>query len=173
MVKVFSGATGAMWVDTVDPGVSETHIQVGNFWLNSSTNILFMCKDATIGAQIWQEYPTATVTVAKGGTGATTLTDHGVLVGSGTSAIDALSVGSTGTVLTGVTGADPAFSATPSVTSVAIGTGALTITSGTGAPGSSQPKGSLYLRTDGGGVNDRMYVAIDAVGGWTAVVTLA
>jgi hypothetical protein len=48
-------------------------------------------------------------TASNGGTGATTLTDHGVLVGSGTSAIDALAVGSTGTLLAGSTGADPLF----------------------------------------------------------------
>ncbi len=51
--------------------------------------------------------------------------------------------------------------------------GAPTITSGSGAPGSSQPKGSLYLRTDGSGVNDRAYIATDAVGTWTAIVTVA
>lgn len=47
--------------------------------------------------------------VASGGTGATTLTDHGVLVGSGTAAITALTVGATGELLVGATGADPAF----------------------------------------------------------------
>jgi hypothetical protein len=40
-----------------------------------------------------------------------TYTDHGVLVGSGTAAIDALAVGTTGQVLIGATGADPAFGA--------------------------------------------------------------
>lgn len=49
------------------------------------------------------------IEASKGGTGAATLTDHGVLVGSGTAAIDALAVGGTGTLLVGVTGADPAF----------------------------------------------------------------
>lgn len=48
-------------------------------------------------------------TVAEGGTGAITLTDHGVLVGSGTAAVDALAVGGTGTLLVGAAGADPAF----------------------------------------------------------------
>jgi hypothetical protein len=52
-----------------------------------------------------------TAIVAGGGTGATTLTAHGVLVGEGTSAITALSVGTTGQVLIGSTGADPAFGA--------------------------------------------------------------
>lgn len=49
------------------------------------------------------------IEVAAGGTGTTALTDHGVLVGSGTSAVTALSVGSTGELLVGATGSDPAF----------------------------------------------------------------
>lgn len=52
-----------------------------------------------------------------------TYTAHGVLVGEGTSSIVALSVGATGTVLTGATGADPAFSATPAVTSITLSGG--------------------------------------------------
>ena len=53
-----------------------------------------------------------------------TYTDHGVLVGSGTSDITALSVGATGTLLAGATGADPAFTASPTITG--------TFTAGTG-----------------------------------------
>lgn len=49
------------------------------------------------------------VPVQDGGTGAATLTDHGVLVGSGTAAITPLSVGTNGQVLLGATGADPSF----------------------------------------------------------------
>jgi hypothetical protein len=49
--------------------------------------------------------------VARGGTGASTLTQYGVLIGNGTSAISALSVGITGQVLKGVSGAAPAFGA--------------------------------------------------------------
>jgi hypothetical protein len=44
---------------------------------------------------------------------------------------------------------------------------------GAGAPAHNAPKGSLYLRTDGSGVNDRAYIATDAVGTWTAIVTVA
>jgi len=47
--------------------------------------------------------------VSNGGTGRTTLTNHGVLVGAGTSAITQLAVGTNGQVLIGATGADPAF----------------------------------------------------------------
>ena len=52
---------------------------------------------------------TTDLAVTEGGTGASTLLDHGLLVGSGTAAVDALAVGSTGTILTGVTGADPTW----------------------------------------------------------------
>ena len=47
--------------------------------------------------------------VVEGGTGAQTLTAHGVLVGEGTSAVTPLSVGSNGQLLCGSSGADPAF----------------------------------------------------------------
>lgn len=52
-----------------------------------------------------------TLAVGNGGTGATTLTIHGVLLGQTTGAITATAAGATGTVLHGNTGADPTFSA--------------------------------------------------------------
>jgi hypothetical protein len=55
---------------------------------------------------------TAPVTVPQGGTGVATLTAHGVLLGEGTGNIVPTSVGATGTLLQGATGADPAFSLT-------------------------------------------------------------
>jgi len=53
----------------------------------------------------------STVQVPYGGTGATSLTDHGVLVGSGEGAITALTPGTDGQVLLGVSGDDPIFRA--------------------------------------------------------------
>lgn len=50
------------------------------------------------------------IEVSKGGTANVNLTDHGVLVGSGTGAITPIAVGATGTLLVGAVGADPAFS---------------------------------------------------------------
>lgn len=50
-----------------------------------------------------------TIVVAGGGTGATALTDHGVLVGSGGNPVTVLAVGLTGEALLGTTGADPVF----------------------------------------------------------------
>jgi len=69
--------------------------------------------------------------------GLTGLTNHAVLVGAGTSTITKLSVGATGTLLAGATGADPAFTGSPSVSgSLTAGTtitatlGAITATNG-------------------------------------------
>lgn len=50
---------------------------------------------------------TETRAVGVGGTGAATLTDHGVLVGSGTAAVTALAVGTNGQLLVGSSSADP------------------------------------------------------------------
>lgn len=44
----------------------------------------------------------------------------------------------------------------------------LTITAGEGEPSSSQPKGSLYLRSDGAALTGRLYVATDSAGTWTS-----
>ncbi len=62
---------------------------------------------------------TGTLVVSNGGTGRATLTNHGVLVGAGTTAITQLAVGTTGQVLTGVTGADPVWAA-PAASSISI-----------------------------------------------------
>lgn len=55
------------------------------------------------------------------------------------------------------------------------GTGGCQAMSGTGSPSGAvtAPKGSLFLRTDGSGVNDRAYINTDAGTTWTAIVTVA
>src|SRR4051812_13806506 len=53
MVKSLSTATGRVWINNVDPGVSETFIDDYNFWKNSSSDALFICDDSTMGAQVW------------------------------------------------------------------------------------------------------------------------
>lgn len=47
------------------------------------------------------------IEVSKGGTGSATLTDHGILVGSGTSAVTALAAATDGQLIIGSTGNDP------------------------------------------------------------------
>ena len=61
------------------------------------------------GASADPSYTTAVV--AGGGTGAVTFTSHGVLLGNTTSAITATAAGTTGQVLTGVTGSAPTWQA--------------------------------------------------------------
>lgn len=63
-----------------------------------------------------------TLVVGNGGTGLATLTAHALYAGNGSSAPNAISVGATGTLLAGATGADPAFTASPSITGNYIGT---------------------------------------------------
>ena len=54
-----------------------------------------------------------TLAVANGGSGATTFTDHGLLVGSGTGAFTALAAGTSGQFLiSGGSGADPSYTST-------------------------------------------------------------
>ncbi len=68
---------------------------------------------------------TLPVTVPLGGTGQTSLTAHGLLIGEGVSPVNALSPGPTGYVLTSQSGGDPSWSpaGAGSVTSVATGSG--------------------------------------------------
>ena len=80
---------------------------------------------------------TGTLPVDNGGTGAASLTDHGVLVGSGTSAVTPLTVGTNGQVLLGSTGADPVFA---------------TLTSSGGTVTFTPGAGSLNLEAAGGGI---------------------
>jgi len=75
--------------------------------------------------------------VGAGGVGAATLTDHGVLIGSGTGAVTALAVGTNGQLLTGSTGADPVF---------------YTVASASGTVSYTLGAGTLDMATEGGGL---------------------
>lgn len=79
----------------------------------SAADVRTMVKNLADSAANLTDLDATPLTVARGGSGAATLTDHGVLVGSGTGAITPLSVGATGSLLQGTSGSDPAFTATP------------------------------------------------------------
>jgi len=68
------------------------------------------------------------VTVANGGTGATTLTDHGILVGSGTSTVTPLGAATNGQLPIGSTGADPSLATLTEGSGITITNGAGSIT---------------------------------------------
>ncbi|KKK75353.1 hypothetical protein LCGC14_2874560, partial [marine sediment metagenome] len=72
----------------------------------------------------------AIVPVVDGGTGIGSLTDHGILLGSGTSAITPLGVASNGQIPIGSAGADPVLAAITGTTdhiSIANGAGSITV----------------------------------------------
>lgn len=83
---------------------------------------------------------TGTLPVGNGGTGATTLTSHGVLIGNGTSAVTTVSPGSSGNVLQ--SNGTSWVSVAPSVTSPAIN-------GGSGAPESVTAVGGVTLTSIG------------------------
>lgn len=79
-----------------------------------TANVGLVGPGATVGIPLVAQGAAAdpafgTAVVAGGGTGATSFTAHGVLVGEGTSAFAATAVGTTGVPLIGQTGADPVF----------------------------------------------------------------
>ena len=78
------------------------------------------------------------VKVVQGGTGASTLTDHGVLLGSGTDPITAMTALAAGELLVGVGSADPHALAAGATTTILVGGGAAdpvwTEATGSGAP---------------------------------------
>lgn len=96
---------------------------------------------------------TTPLSVAKGGTGAATLTDHGVLLGSGTAAVTPMAALTKGQLLIGQSAADP--------TALAIGTDTHVLTLD-----SAQALGVKWAAAAGGGA-----VATDAI--WDAKGDLA
>lgn len=82
----------------------------------------------TIGTNYIYRVGGTDVSVSDGGTGASTLTDHGVLLGSGTGAITALAEASNGQLVIGSTGADPVLATLAAGTNMTVTNGAGTIT---------------------------------------------
>lgn len=68
---------------------------------------------------------TGTLTVPKGGTGVSTLTDNSLLVGAGAGAIEFVTAGAGGQILQGVNSDAPVFTATPTLGTVSSVTGQL------------------------------------------------
>jgi hypothetical protein len=56
---------------------------------------------------------------------------------------------------------------------LAMGSAALGVYFGSGAPTISAPQGSLYMRTDGSSTSTRLYVNTNGTTGWTNVTTAA
>ncbi len=88
--------------------------------------------------------------VAQGGTGATTLTDGGVLLGSGTGAITATAVLSDGEMLVGDGSTDPAIESGATLrTSIGVGTGDSPTFTGLTLSGDLEVQGGDITLTNG------------------------
>lgn len=100
-------AYGQIWVDTATPNVfmftddAGTDFTIAN---NATTTLSSLVTVGTIGSGTWEG---TTIAVDQGGTGATTLADGYVLLGSGTGAITALNVTVKGSILVGDGSGDP------------------------------------------------------------------
>lgn len=90
-------------------------------WLAAGT-LNYVLVGAGAADPIWTQY----LTVPSGGTGAGTLTDHGILLGSGTDAVTPLAAATNGQLPIGSTGADPVLG---NITETG---NALTVTNGAG-----------------------------------------
>jgi len=113
-----SGVTGAAL--TISSGSSPLALSA------TGTTGSALLKDITLSID-WAAGATGIIGVAHGGTGRATLNSHGLLTGNGTGEVNMLSVGASGTVLTG-TGNAPSFSATPTLTGLTTtGQAALTL----------------------------------------------
>ena len=99
----------------------------------------------------------ATLGVAQGGTGATTLTDHGILLGSGTGAITPLGSATDGQLPIGSSGADPVLATITAGSGISVTNGAGSITiAATGGSGMSWSEITAATKTI---VNNEAYVA--------------
>lgn len=168
----------AITLTTVNATTFDTNVAAAGVTL-AGTSLLADGTDANIDVNITAKGTghviiddlqlTTDLAVAEGGTGASTLTDHGILVGSDTSAITPLAVGATGETLMGSTGADPAWTGSPSFSGsvtaatgltvtandVVITAGNLTLPDTTNTPtGTIEFGGTPYIHNYGNGANN-------------------
>lgn len=112
----------------------------------------------------------ASLGVANGGTGAATLTDHGILLGSGTGAITPLGAASNGQLPIGSAGADPVLATISSGSGIVVTNGAGTISIATSAGGMAVSESTTSNAVQMA-VNTT-YVATSTNGGTLVVYTL-
>jgi hypothetical protein len=89
--------------------------------------------------------------VADGGTGASTFTTNGVLLGNGTSVIQVTAVGATGQVLVGNTGAAPSWAALSGIGVTSLSFGSTGLTPATATTGAITVAGTLGVANGGTG----------------------
>lgn len=132
-------ATASRLLSTDASKVTESVTDLTN-WIAGTANEINVADDGDGTITIGIVDP---LVVAKGGTGAATLTDHSLLVGSGTDAVTALGAATNGQLPIGSTGADPVLAG---ITGTA---NHITVTNGAG---------SITLDVDDGIANNKVVV---------------
>lgn len=151
----------------VNGGTGQSSYTVGDILFASSTTALSKLADVATGnalisggvgvAPLYGKiglttHVSGTLAVGNGGTGATTLTANGVLLGNGTSAVSATAVGATGQVLVGNTGAAPTWAALSSSAVTSFSAGTTGFTPSTATTGAVTLAGTLNVANGGTGV---------------------
>lgn len=107
-----------------NPTTSDLKYPIGSLWVNTSANSVFFLTSVASGSATWTEVDNSgggLLPVPNGGTGATSFTSHGVLIGEGTAAVQSTAAGSAGQVLqSGGASANPLYSTAtyPSTTTI-------------------------------------------------------
>ena len=131
---------------TVSQGVAPTSPSNGNIWLTTSG--LFVQVGGTTVGPLVGSGGGGILPVASGGTGASSLTAHGILLGEGTSAITPTAVGTAGQLLLGQSGTtDPAFKSASGDISAISAAGAVTVASIGGNPLGTGPNDIVQLNS--------------------------
>ena len=116
------------------PTTADLKFSFNTLWVDVPNNDVYMYTNSAAGVANWTllgASSSSVTDVAHGGTGRATLTDHAIIVGSGTSPVDFVGPGAAGTVLQGAgASADPAF-CTATYPSIATGTGTFLRADGT------------------------------------------
>ena len=115
---VTANLDAAITLTTVNATTFDTNVAAAGVTL-AGTTLLADGTDADINVNITAKGTgqviiddlqlTTDLAVTEGGTGASTLTDHGILLGSGTGAVTPTAVGASGELLIGATAADPTW----------------------------------------------------------------
>ena len=154
---LYSAGTGLTLAGTVF-SITNTGVSASTYGSASSVPVLAInaqgqvtsASNSSIAINASQ-ITTGTVTVAQGGTGATTLGANGVLLGNGTSAISATAVGTTGQVLVGNTGAAPTWATLSGIGVTSFSGGTTGFTPSTATTGAITLAGTLNVANGGTG----------------------
>jgi len=154
ILPVSQGGTGANNAASARTNLGATGIGSSLFTATSAASARSTISAASSGANsdiTSLSGLTTPLSVGQGGTGASTFTANGVLLGNGTSAIQVTAVGATGQVLVGNTGAAPSWAALSGIGVTSLSFGSTGLTPATATTGAITVAGTLGVANGGTG----------------------